>query len=288
MAIVSLLMSDLSFGGAPLLDPRQSPGSTAANAWCLVGRNGAGKSTLDESHRRELAPDVGQVFRQVGRPVFSTLKQEVPAGLTGTVRTVVEGEGGGLRGQHNDWERHDRGPTPASSKIGPAASKWEFASLSGRTKTPRACSARTRGSAQLLLLDETEPTISILASIQWLGEEFLLEVGRPRFLFRALTIARFWRKTRGPASSGFESRQTYRLGVRLRLNVPSLRKQASPRGRGSRARAVRHKKLGAGRKSWIRRGVESAAFAGQQTASTHWKKCARNASPGATAPARRR
>ena len=54
----------------------------------------------------ELEADKGQVFRQAGA-VFSTLRQEVPAGLTGTVRTVVEGEGGAYE-VHNDWERHDR------------------------------------------------------------------------------------------------------------------------------------------------------------------------------------
>src|SRR5471032_1711820 len=139
MAIVSLLDVSLSFGGAPLLD-RVNLQIDRGERVCLVGRNGAGKSTLMKVIAGELNPDKGQVFRQQDA-VFSTLRQEVPAGLTGTVRTVVEGEGGAYE-EHNDWERHDR---------------------------------VERLLEQMGLLDE--PTNHLdLASILWL-EEFLLEWG---------------------------------------------------------------------------------------------------------------
>jgi len=92
MALVSLLDVSLSFGGAPLLD-RVNLQIDRGERVCLVGRNGAGKSTLMKVIAGELKPDLGQVFRQADA-VFSTLRQEVPAGLIGTVRTVVEGEGG--------------------------------------------------------------------------------------------------------------------------------------------------------------------------------------------------
>src|SRR3954467_9305910 len=105
MAIVSLLDVSLSFGGPPLLD-RVNLQIDRGERVCLVGRNGAGKSTLMKVITGELESDKGQVFRQQGA-VFATLRQEVPAGLTGTVRTVVEGEGGAYE-EHNDWERHDR------------------------------------------------------------------------------------------------------------------------------------------------------------------------------------
>ena len=105
MAIVSLLDVSLSFGGAPLLD-KVNLQIDRGERVCLLGRNGAGKSTLMKVITGELNADVGQVFRQAGA-VFSSLRQEVPAGLTGTVRTVVEGEGGAYE-VHNDWERHDR------------------------------------------------------------------------------------------------------------------------------------------------------------------------------------
>ena len=83
MAIVSLLDVSLSFGGAPLLDCVNLQIDRGERV-CLVGRNGAGKSTLMKVISGELEADKGQVFRQAGA-VFSTLKQEVPAGLAGTV-----------------------------------------------------------------------------------------------------------------------------------------------------------------------------------------------------------
>src|SRR5512133_1110152 len=106
MAIVSLLDVSLSFGGAPLLD-RVNLQIERGERVCLVGRNGAGKSTLMKIIAGELQPDEGQVMRSPADVVIATLRQEVPADLTGTVLSIVEGEGGSYD-QHNDWERHDR------------------------------------------------------------------------------------------------------------------------------------------------------------------------------------
>src|SRR3954464_4738981 len=92
MAIVSLLDVSLSFGGAPLLD-RVNLQIDRGERVCLVGRNGAGKSTLMKVITGELKPDTGQVFVQSGA-VVSALQQEVPAGVAGTVQSVVEGAGG--------------------------------------------------------------------------------------------------------------------------------------------------------------------------------------------------
>ncbi len=64
-------------------------------------------STLMKVISGALQPDEGQIFRSPPDAVVATLQQEVPAGLTGTVQTVVEGEGGSYE-EHNDWERHDR------------------------------------------------------------------------------------------------------------------------------------------------------------------------------------
>ena len=93
MAIVSLLDVSLSFGGAPLLD-RVNLQIDRGERVCLVGRNGAGKSTLMKVIAGELKPDDGKVFRTPPDAVIATLRQEVPAGLAGTVQQVVEGEGG--------------------------------------------------------------------------------------------------------------------------------------------------------------------------------------------------
>src|SRR3989441_11112725 len=102
MAIVSLLDVSLSFGGAPLLD-RVNLQIERGERVCLVGRNGAGKSTLMKLIAGELQPDAGQVIRSPADAIIATLPQEVPAGLTGTVQQVIEGEGGAYE-EHNDWE----------------------------------------------------------------------------------------------------------------------------------------------------------------------------------------
>ena len=170
MAIVSLLDVSLSFGGAPLLD-RVNLQIDRGERVCLVGRNGAGKSTLMKVISGELESDVGQVFRQAGA-VFSTLKQEVPTGLTGTVRTVVEGEGGAYE-EHNDWERHDRVERLLEQMGLPV--DMEFAALSAGQKRRVLLARGLVEAPQLLLLDE--PTNHLdLASIEWL-ETFLLEWG---------------------------------------------------------------------------------------------------------------
>ena len=119
----------------------------------------------------ELNPDKGQVFRQPGA-IISTLRQEVPAGLTGTVRTVVEGEGGAYE-VHNDWERHDRVERLLEQMKLPVDT--EFAALSAGQKRRVLLARGLVEDPQLLLLDE--PTNHLdLESILWL-EEFLLEWG---------------------------------------------------------------------------------------------------------------
>jgi ATP-binding cassette subfamily F protein uup len=106
MASVSLLDVSLSFGGAPLLD-RVNLQIERGERVCLVGRNGAGKSTLMKVIAGDLKPDEGQVFRSPPDAVIATLQQEVPAEMSGTVQSLIEGEGGSYE-EHNDWERHDR------------------------------------------------------------------------------------------------------------------------------------------------------------------------------------
>ncbi len=170
MAIVSLLDVSLSFGGAPLLD-RVNLQIDRGERVCLVGRNGAGKSTLMKVISGELEADKGQVFRQAGA-VFSTLKQEVPAGLAGTVRTVVEGEGGSYE-EHNDWERHDRVERLLEQMGLPA--DQDFAALSAGQKRRVLLARGLVEAPQLLLLDEPTNHLDIQA-IEWL-EEFLLEWG---------------------------------------------------------------------------------------------------------------
>jgi ATP-binding cassette subfamily F protein uup len=167
MSLVSLLDVSLSFGGPPLLD-RVNLQIDSGERVCLVGRNGAGKSTLMKVIAGELPPDAGQVFRQPGAGI-ATLRQEVPAGLAGTVQTVVEGDGGRFE-EHNDWERHERVGRLLERMELPTGQ--EFTSLSAGQKRRVLLARGLVEAPQLLLLDE--PTNHLdLESIRWL-EEFLL------------------------------------------------------------------------------------------------------------------
>lgn len=171
MALVSLLDVSLSFGGAPLLDQVNLQIDRGERV-CLVGRNGAGKSTLMKVISGELEADEGQVFRSPPDAVIATLRQEVPAGITGTVQQVIEGDGGSYE-EHNDWERHDR-VERLIEKMGLPA-EMEFGSLSAGQKRRVLLARGLVEEPQLLLLDEPTNHLDI-ESIQWL-EEFLLEWG---------------------------------------------------------------------------------------------------------------
>jgi ATP-binding cassette subfamily F protein uup len=243
MALVSLLDVSLSFGGAPLLD-RVNLQIDRGERVCLVGRNGAGKSTLMKVIAGELKPDDGQVFRQPGA-TFSTLRQEVPAGLTGTVQTVVEGEGGSFE-EHNDWERHDR-VERLLEKMGLPATA-EFASLSAGQKRRVLLARGLVEEPQLLLLDE--PTNHLdLESIQWL-EEFLLDWGGA-VLFVTHDRA-FLKKL---ATRIIEIDRGQLIGWQCDYDTFLVRKQAVLEAEEVQ-RAQFDKKL-AQEEEWIRRGVKA-------------------------------
>jgi ATP-binding cassette subfamily F protein uup len=243
MALVSLLDVSLSFGGAPLLD-RVNLQIDRGERVCLVGRNGAGKSTLMKVIAGELQPDEGQVFRQPGSG-FSMLRQEVPVGVEGTVRTVVEGEGGSYE-EHNDWERHDRVERLLEQMGLPTDA--EFASLSAGQKRRVLLARGLVEAPQLLLLDE--PTNHLdLESIEWL-ENFLLEWGGA-LLFVTHDRA-FLRKL---ATRIVEVDRGKLVGWSCDYDTFLVRKQAVLEAEEVQ-RAQFDKKL-AQEEEWIRRGVKA-------------------------------
>jgi ATP-binding cassette subfamily F protein uup len=243
MALVSLLDVSLSFGGAPLLD-RVNLQIDRGERVCLVGRNGAGKSTLMKVISGELQPDDGQVIRQAGA-AFSMLRQEVPVGLEGTVRQVVEGEGGSYE-EHNDWERHDRVERLLEQMGLPTEDA--FASLSAGQKRRVLLARGLVEAPQMLLLDE--PTNHLdLESIQWL-EEFLLEWGGA-LLFVTHDRA-FLRKL---ATRIVEVDRGQLVGWACDYDTFLVRKQAVLEAEEVQ-RAQFDKKL-AQEEEWIRRGVKA-------------------------------
>jgi ATP-binding cassette subfamily F protein uup len=244
MALVSLLDISLSFGGAPLLD-RVNLQIDRGERVCLLGRNGAGKSTLMKVIAGELQADEGQVFRSPPDAVVATLRQEVPANVTGTVQTVVEGEGGSYD-EHNDWERHDR-VERLIEKMGLPADA-EFASLSAGQKRRVLLARGLVEEPQLLLLDE--PTNHLdLESIQWL-EEFLLDWGGA-LLFVTHDRA-FLRKL---ATRIIEVDRGKLVGWACDYDTFLVRKQAVLEAEEVQ-RAQFDKKL-AQEEEWIRRGVKA-------------------------------
>jgi ABC transport system ATP-binding/permease protein len=243
MPIVSLLDVSLSFGGAPLLD-RVNLQIDRGERVCLVGRNGAGKTTLMKVIAGELLPDEGQVVRQPGT-VIAMLRQEVPAGVSGTVLGIVEGEAGSFE-EHHDWERHDRVERLMESMGLPAEA--EFGALSAGQKRRVLLARALVEEPQLLLLDE--PTNHLdLESIEWL-EEFLLGWGGA--LVFVTHDRAFLRKL---ASRIVEVDRGSLVGWACDYDTFLVRKQALLEAEEVQ-RAQFDKKL-AQEEAWIRRGVRA-------------------------------
>lgn len=163
MALLSLLDVSIGFGGPQLLHETNLQIDRGERV-CLLGRNGAGKSTLMKVIAGELQPDEGQIFLQTGEKI-ARLKQEVPEGLEGTVREVVD-----AGGELHDWERDLRiEALIEQAELDPDAS---FQNLSAGLKRRVMLVQGLVDDPALLLLDEPTNHLDI-ESIAWL-EQFLL------------------------------------------------------------------------------------------------------------------
>jgi len=105
MALLALNGVSIAFAGPPLLDA-VSLQIDDGERLGLLGRNGAGKSTLLRILEGALAPDSGEVFRQPGLRV-AALQQDVPLGLSGTVRAHLH-EACGAAASEKSWEIETR------------------------------------------------------------------------------------------------------------------------------------------------------------------------------------
>jgi ATP-binding cassette subfamily F protein uup len=160
MALLSLRDIRVAFGGPSLLEGASlqiEPGDRI----CLLGRNGTGKSTLLKVLNGEIAPDDGEIVRQQGVTV-ALVPQEIPPGLSGTVRDIVSG-GRGVAAEK------------AISRLGltPGA---DFGTLSGGMQRRVLIARALARDADILLLDEPTNHLDI-DGIAWL-ETFLLREGR--------------------------------------------------------------------------------------------------------------
>jgi ATP-binding cassette subfamily F protein uup len=108
MALVSLQDVSVSFGGPLVLehvDLQVEKGERVA----LIGRNGEGKTTLLRLIDGQVAPNSGRIAVEKGTSVAG-LAQDLPHGLTGSVREVVAG---GL-GASSPLTEHDPGTGDSS------------------------------------------------------------------------------------------------------------------------------------------------------------------------------
>lgn len=174
MALISLQDVSIGFGGPRLLEEINL--QIESGEWVgLLGRNGMGKSTLLKLIAGEIEPHDGTIARQLGIKI-AYLPQEVPQGLVGRVREIVES---GLEiaatplGEEHQWQRGHQVDKILSRMELDAEARFEVLSAGMKRRVYLA-----RGLVRepnLLLLDEPTNHLDI-ASIDWL-EGFLKRWG---------------------------------------------------------------------------------------------------------------
>src|SRR5215211_8305964 len=175
MALISLQDVSIGFGGPHLLDGINL--QIESGEWVgLLGRNGMGKSTLLKLISGEILPQSGTIARQQNIRV-AYLPQEVPQGLRGCVREIVES---GLEAltpgpldDENQWQRqHQVDKVLSRMELDPKA---RFEVLSAGLKRRVYLARGLACNPDLLLLDEPTNHLDI-NSIAWL-EDFLKRWG---------------------------------------------------------------------------------------------------------------
>ncbi|WP_020649037.1 ATP-binding cassette domain-containing protein [Solimonas variicoloris] len=94
MTLLALKNITLRFGGPPLLDGVNFAIERGERV-CLLGRNGEGKSTLLRVITGQQHADDGEVIRTQGLRI-AEMPQDVPKGLSGTVREIVTSGAGAV------------------------------------------------------------------------------------------------------------------------------------------------------------------------------------------------
>jgi ATP-binding cassette subfamily F protein uup len=243
MPLLQLRQITLRYSSAPLLDEVDFQ-VDAGERICLLGRNGAGKTSLMRIITGEETPNEGELIRS-SDAVITRLTQEIPDGITGTVRDVIHA---GLRHDRHEeeWESDVRIEELMTEMNLPA--DQEFPALSGGLKRRVLLARALAGQPDVLLLDE--PTNHLdLDSILWL-EKFLLTekvtlffVTHDRAFLRKLAT-RIIELDRGHLTSWACDYDTYL--IRKAANVEAEEKQW----------AAFDKKL-AQEEAWLRQGVKA-------------------------------
>src|SRR5689334_6490901 len=174
MALISLQDVSIGFGGPRLLEEINL--QIENGEWIgLLGRNGMGKSTLLKLISGEIFPQSGTVARQQNIRL-AYLPQEVPQGLNGHVREIVESgleTISGILDDEHQWQRqHQVEKIISRMELDPEA---RFELLSAGLKRRVYLARGLVRNPDLLLLDEPTNHLDI-NSIDWL-EDFLKRWG---------------------------------------------------------------------------------------------------------------
>jgi ABC transport system ATP-binding/permease protein len=175
MALISLQDVSIGFGGPRLLEEINL--QIESGEWVgLLGRNGMGKSTLLKLISGDLAPHSGTIAWQQNIRV-AYLPQEVPQGLSGRVRDIIESgleavPSGTLDDEHRWQRQHQVEKIISRMELDPEA---RFEVLSAGPKRRVYLARGLARNPDLLLLDEPTNHLDI-ASIDWL-EDFLKRWG---------------------------------------------------------------------------------------------------------------
>ncbi|RPI89307.1 MAG: ATP-binding cassette domain-containing protein [Chloroflexi bacterium] len=177
MALISVQDVSLGFGGSLLLDEVNF--QIESGEWVgLLGRNGMGKSTLLKliGGEAQSVPHSGTIARQQNINV-AYLPQEVPQGLSGRVRAIVESglevvTSGALDDEHQWQRQHQVEKVLSRMELDPEA---RFEVLSAGMKRRVYLARGLARNPDLLLLDEPTNHLDI-TSIDWL-EDFLKRWG---------------------------------------------------------------------------------------------------------------
>ncbi len=174
MALISLQDVSIGFGGPRLLEEINL--QIESGEWVgLLGRNGSGKSTLLKLIGGEVLPHDGTIARQQNLRL-AYLPQEVPQGLMGSVREIIESGLEPMTGtldEEHQWQRqHQVEKVMSQMDLNP---EDRFEILSAGLKRRVYLARGLVRNPDLLLLDEPTNHLDI-NSIDWL-EEFLKRWG---------------------------------------------------------------------------------------------------------------
>ena len=248
MALISLQDVSLGFGGPPLLEDINL--QIESGEWVgLLGRNGMGKSTLLKLISGEIVPHSGTVAWQQNIRV-AYLPQEVPQGLNGRVRDIVESglealAPGTLDDEHQWQRQHQVEKTLSRMELDP---EERFEILSAGLKRRVYLARGLARNPDLLLLDEPTNHLDI-NSIDWL-ENFLKRWGGTLLfvthdrLFLQQLATRIVELDRGKL---FDWNCAYRTFVKRKEEMLSAEQAQN---------AIFDKKL-AQEEQWIRKGIEA-------------------------------